>query len=1073
MDHIFTYYSVFFLVTSLMSFFVAFLAWQRKSVKSARELSLLMLVSGLWALINSAESGVYSQSGKIFWSQIEYFTSATVPIIYLIFVSRFTGYVKYINRKSIPLLFIIPLITIILVLTSKYHNLIWTGFSEISAVTNLMEYYHGIWFWTGYLGYNYIVFVVATIFIIGFIFRHTKTFRLQGVLIFIAGLGPWMASILYVSDNSPFPGLNIAPASISLSGLLFLISILYIRFLDLVPVARETLVETLKDGILAIDNQNRIQDINKAAISILGIPQKNILGMSIDIIESKNEILLKTIIRNDSYESMEISIQKHDKTYQIINQKLKEQSGSRLVIIRDITDQKNQQTELLRQDKLLMAVSKASHVLLSEKSIEKAMQKALEKIGIASEQDRVYIFENFEDKKNGEIFINQRFEWKSEGIGVLINNPELQNLSMEKISTRWYKILKKGEVISGNLSDFNENEQIFLASKNISSILLVPIMFDTGFWGFVGFDKSNEFYEWKPAEKVILTTFAASLGTAIERNRSQDELKKQSHLRQLLTEISSNYINIPLQNVDAEMKNSLSKLRRFVGADRSYIFDFDQSTNNCSNTFESCSSGIKPRISKLQNYPLGVDFVDAFRSGKIMYIANVQALPDVNAKEVLDPQGIKSFLAIPMIHNQECIGFLGFDWILDYHDFSETEQQILHVYAQMLVNVKLRKEGEEKLISAKEKAEESNRLKTAFINNISHEIRTPLNGILSFGQFMADPDLTNEQRQSYLKILDQASSRLVGTIDDYTDIAMIASGTMEVIEAPFKLSHLDSTIAFLFKTKANEKHIDFHVELDKKDSQIEIFTDEKLLIKVFNILIDNAVKFTEKGKIYIGSNVKSESIEFYVQDTGKGIHPEQLDAIFDYFTQEDYSMTRDYEGSGLGLSIAKGIVKLLGGKIWVQSKIQEGSTFYFSIPCENNLTNEIIEDDIIKDQKIISKSILVAEDDESNFYYLEVILKKLGCNYIHAVNGTEAVEYCKQNPDISLVLMDIKMPIMNGLDATRKIKEFRPTLPIIALTAFAQSGDEQRIIEAGCDMYYAKPIMPKVLTELIQEKMIL
>ena len=338
MNLIFTIYSVFFLATALVSFFVAFLAWQRRFVKGARELTLLMVAAGIGAFWLIFETAAPTAMEKIFWSKLEFIGGIPTPVLYLIFVLRFTGKDRFITPKYILLLFIIPVITYAFVITNEHHHLVWTGFSAISDQTNLMEYYHGIVFWTGYICYTYLMLFVATICLFSFIIRQNKPFRFQGLIVLIAGLCPWIASVLYLTGSNPVIGLDITPISIILSGVLVAYAILNIRFLDLVPVAREMLVETLPDGILALDGQNRIQDINGAALTFLGIGNKYIIGFPALNAGARATLLMDAVINRETIEEIELRNTIEIKTFRIIKHAIKNQPGSRLVVIQDITD---------------------------------------------------------------------------------------------------------------------------------------------------------------------------------------------------------------------------------------------------------------------------------------------------------------------------------------------------------------------------------------------------------------------------------------------------------------------------------------------------------------------------------------------------------------------------------------------------------------------------------------------------------------------------------------------------------------------------------------------------------------
>ena len=380
-----------------------------------------------------------------------------------------------------------------------------------------------------------------------------------------------------------------------------------------------------------------------------------------------------------------------------------------------------------------------------------------------------------------------------------------------------------------------------------------------------------------------------------------------------------------------------------------------------------------------------------------------------------------------------------------------------------------RKKMLEELVAARDKAEESDRLKTAFLNNISHEIRTPLNGILGFGELISGIDLSREEIEEMVRHVRQSSKRLTDTVSNYMDMARIVSGTMEVHKKEFPLPSLLEEAVKELKPLCEKKKIGLKSVIPEQCVGISLFSDRDIILKIINILLDNSLKFTSQGEIICGCRLIPEYLEFYVQDTGPGIADDKLEIIFDIFSQEDISDTRTIEGSGLGLSIASGLTDLLGGSISVTSEKGKGSTFTFTVPYKAaELTEKVPPAEKKTDYAARKPLVLLAEDEESNYLYLEVILKKAGYEYLLAKNGEEAVAYCKQHPEITLVLMDIKMPVMNGEEATRHIREFRPDLPIIATTAYAQTGDKQRFLAAGFDEYLPKPIKSASLLSTIK-----
>ena len=371
---------------------------------------------------------------------------------------------------------------------------------------------------------------------------------------------------------------------------------------------------------------------------------------------------------------------------------------------------------------------------------------------------------------------------------------------------------------------------------------------------------------------------------------------------------------------------------------------------------------------------------------------------------------------------------------------------------------------------ARDKAEAGDRLKTAFLQSISHEIRTPLNGILGFGELMIDPDVDNEDKETFFPLLKQSSDRLMKTINDYLDISLIMSGNMTIY--PKTLAVTDVLIELLgqYQIQCEEKEISLSLEVSESADELILKTDHDMLRKMMSHLLDNAIKFTSSGKITFGYTLTQEFVEFFVSDTGIGIEPEALDQVFNIFTQGEVGNTRGYEGSGLGLSIVKGLNDLLGGRVHLESTPGVGTKITFSVSL-NYDSPEIrkpvtrISSTGIKNQPMI----LIAEDEYVNSVFLEAVLSKYTSRILLAGNGQIAVELCKQHPEISLVLMDIRMPEMDGIKATRIIKSFRKELPVIALTAYAIDSDERQAIEAGCDDYLLKPFNSLALQKMLRK----
>ena len=378
------------------------------------------------------------------------------------------------------------------------------------------------------------------------------------------------------------------------------------------------------------------------------------------------------------------------------------------------------------------------------------------------------------------------------------------------------------------------------------------------------------------------------------------------------------------------------------------------------------------------------------------------------------------------------------------------------------------KDIENTLIEARKKAEESDRLKMAFLANMSHEIRTPLNAIVGFSDVIASTynELSDEERADFVRLISINSEHLVRLIDDILDLSRIEAGSLEFVYKPVSIRELCLKIQEVHRVRMKE---DVQLEFEDGGLNTHVLTDGNRLFQVISNLITNASKFTAKGFIRFGYQQVGDFIEFYVADSGCGIPKDKVPTIFDRFTK----LNTFVQGSGLGLAICKMLVEKMGGNIFVQSEEGHGSIFKFTIPYQRiTIETDIndMENNEIKENVSVGRTILVAEDVESNFLLLKAIIGKT-YTLLHAWNGKEAVEIYEQSqPD--LILMDIKMPEMDGLEATRIIRKVSQEIPIIALTAFAFDDDRVKALEAGCNDYLTKPLSAPLLKETIAKYLV-
>lgn len=390
--------------------------------------------------------------------------------------------------------------------------------------------------------------------------------------------------------------------------------------------------------------------------------------------------------------------------------------------------------------------------------------------------------------------------------------------------------------------------------------------------------------------------------------------------------------------------------------------------------------------------------------------------------------------------------------------------------------------AEDKTIKAKEYAEECDKLKSAFLANMSHEIRTPMNGILGFTNLLKEENLSYQDQQEYIKIIDQSGARLLGIINDIIDISKIESKQMEVSISETNINDQIEFVFNFFKPEAENKGIFLSSKNGLTTNEAFIKTDSEKIYAVLINLVKNAIKFCDKGTINFGYILKTKNkstsneineLEFYVKDSGVGIPDDRLHTIFDRFIQADFSDKRAFQGAGLGLSISKAYVEMLGGKIWVESEVGIGSSFYFTIPYDagpKGGTAFIKSAEQKRSEKEIKKlKVLIVEDDPISKMLITKVVTPFSKEILKVSTGFQAIEACQKNPDIDLVMMDINMSGMSGYETTNQIRLFNKKVIIIAQTGNALSSDRKKAIDSGCNDYISKPINKDLLIQLIQK----
>ncbi len=608
-----------------------------------------------------------------------------------------------------------------------------------------------------------------------------------------------------------------------------------------------------------------------------------------------------------------------------------------------------------------------------------------------------------------------------------------------------------------------------------------------------------------------------SVSDITDRKKAEENINYQNQLLQLLISMATGFINISYKEFPEKVQEGLAKLGTFANVDRAYIFEIDYESNTTSNIYEWCAEEIKPEIDNLQNISLDLmkEWFELHKQGKHYILSDIQTLPsDSKIKKLLELQGIKTVISIPMMLENICIGFVGFDAVKEKKVWTDNQIVILKVFAELIANAEGKRINEiykeetdahmhntleelsitkadleerageliqlnVELEDARIKAELANRVKSEFIANVSHEIRTPMNAILGFSEILLNR-ISEPTAKEYLKTILSSGRSLLHLINDILDLSKIEAGKMDIRPVPVNLKRLINDIISLFKHRAEEKELDLLLDYPSGFPESVVIDDVRVRQILVNI-VGNAIKFTDSGYIKFSVNAgnyraNDNTFDFsiYIEDTGIGIAEEDQKNIFEAFSQAKHNSKINVSGTGLGLAISNRLIQLMGGEIKLQSKLNKGSTF--SLVLKNIVFDEY---NVSKEEEEFynefdglmfeNKKILVVDDIQQNINVLKGFLAEQPFTFIEGKNGIEAISLAKEFlPDI--IFMDIRMPEMDGFTATKLVKKDKLTasIPVVAFTAsiFKDKNDNELDI---FDDNLIKPISRKELFTILMK----
>ncbi len=980
------------LIAAMIAFFVAIFVWNRRKAPGGRPFILLMVAIIIWASAAVGEFSVLSASAKIIWGKISYVGIVNVPPLWLLFAAQFTRRKGWQSRKQIAWLWIIPILTLCLVTTNEWHGLIWSSIVPVSNNPGAwLIYNHGSAFLIN-IAYAYLLTIAGALWLLFFALRSHHLYKKQVGILVVGVAIPFSGNLLYILKLNPWPGLDFTPLSFALSGLLFMWGLFNNQLFNITPIARELLIERMKEGIIVLNQENQILDMNPSACNLFDCDPKSVIGKDVSVVlPHRTDLIQKYIdalkvhetIKIDENQIIELSISPlYD--YQ-------KQFSGRLVVVRDITEQKKFEAELAAQKNFLTQVMEAIPIgvtVTNRESLFEYVNPAYAKM-IGREIDELI------DKSPYEFTIPENHSTLDQ---------EWNNRLMGK-SSAYETLLQKPDHT------------------------IVPVLINAAP---------------RKEENQIVGTIAA-ISDLTEQKEIEANLAFREAFEKELIYLSAEFVNISIENIDEVFNQSLARIGKFCKVDRAYIFSFNSSETEMSNTHEWCADGIEPQIEKLQNIscaPLPM-WMQALQRFENIYIDSIGDLPDSwkAEREILAAQAIKSLLVVPIIYANSLLGFAGFDSVINQRQWKEEEIQFLRLLGNIIASAIKRKEANLELLITNDQlaestlranemaiqAEVANLAKSQFLANMSHEVRTPMNGILGMTSLLLKTDLDHEQRR-FAEMVHKSGESLMVVINDILDFSKIEADKLLLESIPFQLSTILEEIGAFFGYRAHEKDIELLFEISPEIPQT-LNGDPVRIRQIINNLVGNAIKFTAKGEVYLHAFSENLSpsqavIRIDIQDTGTGIPAEKIGELFQPFMQLDGSISRSFGGTGLGLSISKRLVELMHGQIGVESELGVGSKFWISIPFD--IPDGISAEHPLTDVNFSYLNILVVDDNSTNRRILATYLNDFGCQKVTTSDTIAAFSLyqasLKNDNAFQVVLIDQSMPDNCKIDLAKSIK---------------------------------------------------
>ena len=862
---------------------LAIYGFASKKVQGAREFSLLMVAVTLYVAGFGMEIQGHSVEYILFWLKIEYLGITTIPAFCVVLALRLTGRREWLTKWPVRLFLLFSLVTLAIYLTNDIHHLFYRNITGIKQVSffNELDKANGPWYYINLAYLN--LGLLAGVILFGSRLKQGGIERRQAAILIAGSVGPWIAHLIYQSQLTR--GFDVGPFGFLLTAPLFAWGVFGNHMVFLLPRARDFVYQSFSDAVLVIDNHKILIDFNTTATGVFRSLNRRQTGRpAMEAFPDFPEIA--DLIRDTENRRIQVRLQ-IEKAYRTF-----------VVTSSDVRT---------RRDELLGTVI-VLHEITDQVFLLDNLRENEERYRLIFENSPVGILQY--DNTGRITTCNEKF------VSIIGSSKEIvTGLNMLNLPDQG--VVKAVESSLNGVMGYYEAEYHSVTAMKVTPVrgFFAPITAKDGqIRGGVG----------------IIEDFT-------DRFRKDQELRFREEFENILIALELDFINTGILEMDDTFQRGLGQIGAFCKVDRAYIFRIDHAKGTMSNSHEWCGEGINPEKENLQDIPFDAlpRWMEKLNAAETIYIPDLSDLsPEWQAeRDILEPQGIKSLIVVPMVAGGELLGFAGFDSVVVKRTWTRDEIALLKVLGQIFASVIRRKEAGEELLAARDRAEEANRVKSAFLANMSHEIRTPLNGILGFAELIqseaTDPDILK-----YSDIIFASGNRLLQTLSQILDLSKVESGNMDLLIEPVDVDQIIDEVVALFTPAAVKKGLEIR-HLEGAD-QMVLMIDEQLFRNSLTNLASNAIKFTKEGEItFLVSEVQVGGrpyLQIRVRDTGIGISQEHQSVIFEDFRQVSEGSRRSSEGTGLGLALTRKFVNLLGGDVGVESQPGKGTTFILSFP---------------------------------------------------------------------------------------------------------------------------------------------